>query len=187
MTGQPETGTTARIRWKSEPEVSSAACAGYAGTFGQDLFRIYAPDESDDRWILASLLPGSDHRSAYGGSPEELKPIAERLLAEFVTSLGATFSEGGGYDFGDEDEDGEPIEVRYAPGRRVRFAHPGNGYPGDGEQAASLLTVGEVYVIEWSDIGFSSSRLGLAGIESGLGFNSVLFEAVPDKPEESRP
>ena len=83
--------TTARLRWKHEPEASRAALAGYAGTFSQDLFRIYAPDESDDRWILASLLPGADHRSAYGGSAEELMPVAERLLGEFVMSLGATF------------------------------------------------------------------------------------------------
>ena len=86
------TGTTPRIRWTSEPEISSAAFAGYVGTFGRDLFRIYAPDQADDRWILASLLPGSDHRSACGGeSAEELKPAAERLLSEFVSSLGAVF------------------------------------------------------------------------------------------------
>lgn len=102
--------TTARIRWKSEPEVSSAACAGYAGTFSRDLFRIYAPDESDDRWILASLLPGSDHRSAYGESAEELKPIAERLLSEFVSSLGATFPEE--YAGRSENEGGTAVQVQ---------------------------------------------------------------------------
>jgi hypothetical protein len=178
------TETTARIRWESEPEASSAACAGYAGTFGRDLFRIYAPDESDDRWILASLLPGSDHRSAYGESAEELKPVAERLLAEFVVSLGAIFPEKPGSvlaDVSDAEAYAEDFRARHAPGRRVRFSRPGAGYPADQEMAARVLTPGEVYTIEWSDIGFSSSRLGLAGVESGLGFNSVLFEPVTDE------
>lgn len=72
-----------------------------------------------------------------------------------------------------------PVEVIFAPGRRVRFAHPGNGYPADGEQAARLLTAGEIYVIDWSDIGFSKTRISLAGVDShGQGFNSVLFEPV---------
>ena len=49
--------------------------------------------------------------------------------------------------------------------------------------AARLLTPGEVYTIEWSDVGSSSTRLRLAGIETrGQGFNSVLFEPVPDEP-----
>lgn len=107
---------TARIRWKIEPEVSSAACAGYAGTFGRDLFRIYAPDESDDRWILASLLPESDHRSAYGESAEELKPIAERLLSEFVSSLGAVFP----------DEPGRPSRAWHADWVKVDRDQGGN-------------------------------------------------------------
>jgi len=48
--------------------------------------------------------------------------------------------------------------------------------------AAALLTPGEVYTIAWSDIGFSSSSLGLAGVEAyGQGFNSVLFEPVNDE------
>lgn len=84
---------TDHIRWASEPEITSAAYSGYAGTFDVNLFRIYAPDESDDRWILASLLPGSEHRSGYGLSAEELYPVAERLLSEFVSSLGASFAE----------------------------------------------------------------------------------------------
>lgn len=134
------TETTARLNWKHEPEASSAALAGYAGTFGQDLFRIYAPDESDDRWILASLLPGADHRSGYGASAEELMPVAERLLEEFVTSLGAAFPvEGAGNEAG-QDEAGQPappakrpvltsmyvFDVLYSAG----FTPWGNGEPG---------------------------------------------------------
>jgi hypothetical protein len=105
-----------------------------------------------------------------------LKPHAERWLEQFTSLLGAVFE-----DEISDDEDGRPVEVIFAPGRRVRFAHPGNGYPADGEQAARLLTVGEVYVIDWSDIGFSKTRISLAGIDShGQGFNSVLFEPVDD-------
>jgi len=67
------------------------------------------------------------------------------------------------------------------PGRRVRFDYPHGGYPADQKMAAAFLTPGEVYVIAWSDVGFASTRLGLAGIETnGQGFNSVLFEPVEE-------
>ena len=76
---------------------------------------------------------------------------------------------------------GKAFEALYAPGRRVRFAHPDGGYPADQKMAAAFLTPGEVYTIAWSDIGFSSTRLGLAGIEDRRqGFNSMLFETVDD-------
>ena len=83
----------------------------------------------------------------------------------------------------DDAEPGDrPVEVIFAPGRRVRYAHPGNGYPGDAEQAARLLAVGEIYVIDWADIGFAKTRLSLDGIDShGQGFNSVLFDPVADE------
>lgn len=88
----------------------------------------------------------------------------------------------------DERPTGAAFEALYAPGRRVRFAHPDAGYPADQQMAAGLLTPGEVYVIEWSDIGFSSSRLALAGVEShGQGFNSVLFEPVDDQDTAPAP
>lgn len=90
-----------------------------------------------------------------------------------------------------DDYEGEPIEVLFAPGRRVRFERPDGGYPADQEMAAAFLTPGEVYTVAWSDIGSSSSRIALAGIETrGQGFNSVLFEPagdeepVPSRPEE---
>jgi hypothetical protein len=78
---------------------------------------------------------------------------------------------------------GAAFAALYAPGRRVRFDHPDYGYQADQEMAAKLLTPGEVYTIEWSDVGFTSTRIALAGVEShGQGFNSVLFETVDDEP-----
>ena len=53
----------------------------------------------------------------------QLKAEAERWLAEFVTSLGAVFPEPG-FTFPCDDEDDEPLEVRFAAGTRVRFAYP---------------------------------------------------------------
>jgi hypothetical protein len=85
-------------------------------------------------------------------------------------------------DVTDEEAFEEQFRAQFAPGRRVRFAHADHGYPADQEMAAGLLILGEVYTLAWSAIGFSSSRLGLAGIESrGMGFNSVLFEPVDDQ------
>lgn len=175
---------TSRIRWQDDPETGEAT--GCAGTLDPAAFRIWEASEGGE-WLLTSILPGHQGARTYGATPDELKAEAERWLERFVSSLGAVFPEPA-YEF---DEGGRPVEVIFAPGRRVRFAHPGNGYPGDAEQASRLLTVGEVYVIDWSDIGFSKTRLSLAGIDShGQGFNSVLFEPVadqepvPHKPEE---
>jgi hypothetical protein len=77
---------------------------------------------------------------------------------------------------------GAEFEALYAPGRRVRFAHTDCGWPGEADTATAHLTLGEVYTIAWSDIGFAKSRLGLEGVtgDGGQGFNSVFFEPVPD-------
>lgn len=82
----------------------------------------------------------------------------------------------------DADPGGRPVEVIFAPGRRVRFAYPGNGYPGDGAKAREILTLGAAYRIEWSDVGQSKTTLGLLGVEGT--FNSVLFEPVDDDPAD---
>jgi hypothetical protein len=81
-----------------------------------------------------------------------------------------------------EQPTGAAFEALYAPGRRVRFDHPDYGYPADQEQAAALLTPGETYTIDWSDVGFTSTRISVAGVDSrGQGFNSVLFERSPTR------
>jgi len=177
---EAETGTAARIRWETyeNDSGSHAVYLGFVGTYDEAAFRLYEPDAHDPEWILAPVLPGSGHRH-YGDSPDGLKAEAERLLSEFVASLGAVWPESE-YRF---DDDYEPVEVTWAAGRRVRFAHPDAGYPGEGAEAAKLITPGEVYTIGWADIGQSRTDLNLFRAQEPLGrFNSVLFEPVPDEP-----
>ena len=163
---------TDRIRWERD------GTEGYVGTVASRVFALWPPEEDDGEWLLTTALTGMEGERRYG-APDELKAEAERWLERFVSSLGAVFPED---EISDDEDEGRPVEVIFAPGRRVRFAHPGSGYPGDGEQASLLLAVGEVYVIDWSDIGFSKTRISLAGIDShGQGFNSVLFEPVDDE------
>ena len=169
--------TITRIRWHHD------GTEGFVGTVGSRVFALWPPEGDDGEWLLTAALTGMEGERRYG-TPDELKAEAERWLERFVSSLGAVFPDEPGTMFADVT-DGEAYEeafrARHAPGRRVRFARPDAGYPADQEMAAGLLTPGEVYVIAWSDSGFSSSSLGLAGIESGPGFNSVLFEPVDDE------
>lgn len=88
-------GATARIRWHDEP---SGQATGHVGTLDPAVFRIWEPEEDGGEWMLtAAALPGEAGKRRYADSPEKLKAVAERWLAEFVSSLGASFlpSEGG--------------------------------------------------------------------------------------------
>ena len=177
--------TETRIRW--EPD-GHDGFTGHAGTLETKLFEVWqSPCDGGNyalgEWLLTTSLPVTCNRTPHSRDPDELKAEAERWLAEFVTSLGASFEAEDDDDSAEWDdmEYEEAFRARNAPGRRVRYTHPDHGYPADQEMAADLLTPGGIYVIAWSDIGFSSTRLGLAGIESrGQGFNSVLFESVDD-------
>jgi hypothetical protein len=168
-----------RIRWTDEIINGHPVIAGYVGTLTEAAFRLYGPDDCNGRWLLATrLIAGT--RFAPADEPGELKAAAECRLAELVASLGAIFPPVPGEEISD-DEDGEPLEVRYAAGRRVRFEHPDNGYAADRLMAATFLTPGEVYTISRADVGQSSTRLDFAGIDTRRqGFNSVLFEPVDD-------
>ena len=174
--------TETRIRWQDKTpgngDVYNVACTGYVGTVEGAAFIIYTPDTMHADWLLSvRLVPGSTF--LYGGTPDELKAEAERWLAGFITSLGAVFPED---EPGFDDDDGELLEVKYAAGTRVRFAHPGAGYPGDAEEAMKALTPGKVYTVVWADIGQSRTDLNLAARGRALGrFNSVLFEPVDDE------
>ena len=177
--------TTERIRWERNDDGSSVTAAheGYAGTISEPLFFIFEPDDRDPWWILTSSLPGLPgagraERRAHGADTDKLRAEAERWLAEFAGSLGAVFP-----DDEDEfsDEDDEWLEVTWAAGRRVRFAHPDAGWPGEAEEAAKALTPGEVYTIAWADIGQSRTDLNLARDRKSVGrFNSVFFEPADD-------
>ena len=167
--------TETRIRWSDD------GTEGYVGTVSQRIFTLYPPQDGGE-WMMTAALPGFNGRIKYRGTPEELHPDAERWLSEFTVSIGASFPAETAETFAIRPV-GKAFEALYAPGRRVRFEHPDKGYPVNQEMAARFLTPGEVYTIEWSDVGSSSTRLRLAGIETrGQGFNSVLFEPVPDEP-----
>jgi len=173
------TETTARIRWQDDG--LSGNHAGYVGTLAGPAFRIYSPDAAHDDWLL-SVRVAAGSEFIYDDGPEKLKDEAERWLERFVSSLGAVFPEDDDSAVFGDVTDEEAFVAQHAPGRRVRYAKTDAGYPADQKMAAALLTPGEVYTIAWSDIGFSSTRLGLAGVESrGQGFNSVLFEPVDDQ------
>lgn len=60
------------------------------------------------------------------------------------------------------------------PGTKVRFAFPDNGWPFDKELAAKLLVVDEVYTVERTNVGGSSSDVFLREVP-GVRFNTVLF------------
>jgi hypothetical protein len=164
-----------RIRWEeTRYGHSGTGWIGYTGTYELWVFRIYRDEQ---RWRIGCRFPGVAGEAEPGAGPDELKAVAGRWLEEFVVSLGAVFPPGEISD----DEDGEPLEVKYAAGRRVRFEHPDNGYAADRLMAATFLTPGEVYTISRADVGQSSTRLDFAGIDTRRqGFNSVLFEPVDD-------
>ncbi len=168
---------TNRIRWTgSRDSPGDPAFTGHAGGL-YALFKIWPPEDPGDEWLLTAALPGKEGERLYG-FPVDLKLEAERWLEEFVSSLGAIFPE---YEISD-DEDREPVEVRFAAGRRVRYAHPDAGYPGEAEDAAKALTLGEVYVIAWADIGQSRTNLNLYRDGKPAGrFNSVFFEPADDQ------
>jgi hypothetical protein len=67
----------------------------------------------------------------------------------------------------------------------ARFAHPDAGWPGEGKQAASVLTVGEVYTIRELVVGSSSSYLTFTEVPGQ--FNSTLFEPAYAEWDEEFP
>lgn len=178
-----------RIRWHAGERGEIVAWLGYAGTVNAALFQILRPLKNStpghrfDEWALCATLPGAQGKARYAYSleepqaVEELKAQAEHWLEEFVASLGAIFP-APAFEFGDDE--GEPLEVMYAPGRRVRYVHPDWGYPGEQEPAAELLVLGAAYTIAQHSIGQSRTDLILEGIP-GEWFNSVLFEPADDE------
>jgi hypothetical protein len=162
-----------RIRW--EPAELSGF-TGHVGTLEEWTFEMW--ESRGAGWALQSQLPGviPSPGAIYRDSPDELKAEAESRLERFVSSLGAVFP-AGAFEFEDFDE--ERFRAQFEPGRRVRFDHPDNGYPGEGAEAREILTLGAAYRIAWADIGQSKTTLALVGVEGA--FNSVLFEPADDE------
>ena len=181
---------TTRIRWEDAQPGTLAASLGYVGSMDKAAFRIYGPDYAGvrDNWLGAIRLNGyMECTFLYAATLDGLKAEAERWLEEFVSSIGAIFpAEPALPPVATEAEYRAEVEEVFAPGCRVSFQHPDNGYDGEGEAAALLLTLGGAYTVAWSDIGSAKTRIGLEGItgDRGQGFNSVLFE--PAGWDESR-
>jgi hypothetical protein len=173
-----------RIRWERNGDGN--ALFGYVGTLGAVAFRICAPDDKHDDWLLSvRLTANGERRFIRADDPATLKADAEFVLAEFVSSLGAVFPAEAATEISD-DEDAEPVEVMWAAGRRVRYTHPDAGYPGEQERTADCLTLGAVYTIAWADIGQSRTDLNLTAKGAFGGgligrFNSVFFEPADDE------
>jgi hypothetical protein len=166
-----------RIRWDGADD---GEATGYVGSLGWPVFRIWPPDDKGD-CLLFVYLAGHQLDLWHGATVDGQKAAAERLLEEFVSSLGAVFP-AEAFEFPGDDE---LPEVKFAAGTRVRFAHPDAGYPGEADDAMKALVPGMVYTVAWADIGQSRTDLNLAVRGRALGrFNSVLFEPVDD--EETR-
>jgi hypothetical protein len=171
-----------RIRWE-RIDGTVTSWFGYVGTIPAPLFQILHPlDTKPDarqfhKWALAATFAQDEVRypETAEGAQAALKDEAEDWLEEFVAFLGAVFPEAG-FEF---EDDGEPLEVKYAAGRRVRYVHPDYGYPGEQEPAAELLILGAAYTIAACQVGQSRTDLILEGIP-GEWFNSVFFEPVDE-------
>src|ERR1017187_5463305 len=166
----PETGTD-RIRWSDDP-ADARHFTGHVGTVTEPAFKLYGPIDGSDRWLLSIRLKGAVDL-VYRDDPDELKDEAERRLERFVSSLGASFPEDE-YQFGDVRE--LDLEEAFGSGCYVRYQHPDAGWPGEQDDARTLLTHGRLYRVAWNDIGDSKTRIGLVGVAGA--FNSVLFEPV---------
>jgi hypothetical protein len=66
------------------------------------------------------------------------------------------------------------MDIESAPGTKVVFAYPNNGYGGDRTHAAEHLKVGETYTVKYTSVGQSHSSVYLHEIPNTC-FNTVQF------------
>jgi hypothetical protein len=78
--------STELIRWS---ESSYGSLLGHVGTHEEWLFQIWRHEHGHE-WVLGAQIPGWDRQDGRP-EPDDLKPVAETWLREFVTSLGAVF------------------------------------------------------------------------------------------------
>lgn len=119
---------------------------------------------------------GGGHRDALG-NPTEAEPRPKTIAELDREECDAAVKS-------EESREITCMDIYSPPGTRVRFAHPTNGWPIDQETAAKHLVVGEVYTVDGADVHSSSTTVYLVGYPD-VGFNSVMFEEVPDA--EPRP
>ncbi len=79
-----------RITWTRSTGIGQS---GWIGTIGKRrLFSIQFGVKSGQGWVLRTDLPfGLVPEKAQGSDEDEIKAYAERVLARFVKSLGASF------------------------------------------------------------------------------------------------
>jgi hypothetical protein len=70
------------------------------------------------------------------------------------------------------------MNIYAQPGTRVLFHNEG-GYPFEKEKAAKILTVGEIYTVNRTDVHDSSTDVYLEGF-GDIRFNSVQFSDVDE-------
>ena len=79
-----------RVRWEDAPDAGEMR--GYVGSYDHPVFRIWPPDENGER-LLFVYLAGHQGELYRDPAEDELKAVAERLLTELASSLGAVFAE----------------------------------------------------------------------------------------------
>ena len=78
---------TGRIRWSEDVRGNVVGCVG---TLEGRVFKIQRPVLAGERWVLTTTLPDWLDEVKVG-SVTLLKSTAEAWLAEFISSLGASF------------------------------------------------------------------------------------------------
>lgn len=77
------------IRWEDAP--ASNYVLGHVGTHEPWAFQIWHTGAGRKPWELITQFPGVNDRP-HASDPGELKALAEHLLREFISSLGALFA-----------------------------------------------------------------------------------------------
>ena len=73
------------------------------------------------------------------------------------------------------------MNIHPEKGHRIRFSHPGAGYPMDHELARKWLTVDKVYTVDHTIVHSWLTEVFLEEVPF-TSFNSVLFEDVLSVP-----
>jgi hypothetical protein len=97
--------TETRIRW----ERTGYGWRSSVGLVDNWPFQIWNTTNAPTAWRLKSNLPGPS-KPAFRDDPDELMAEAERLLEEFVSSLGAVFPER--YAGWSENEGGTAVQIQ---------------------------------------------------------------------------